>query len=161
MSFISDIHLILLQYLNMQLHFLQKGHLFMQTYLDQKRMLVDRLCLVGFAISDVDLQLCILHGLNIEYDSLVVSLNSRSEVVPFNELTGLLLTHEQRLQKHNISASGTSSTHAFPLTLASTTSVVPLQPQANLSSTSILGLSPSSDQPVMSEFNVFIASRGN
>jgi gag-polypeptide of LTR copia-type len=86
----------------MQIHSLQKGHLSMQTYLDQKRSIVDRLCLIGSPISDADLQLYILHGLRIEYDPLVVSLNSRSDVVPFNELTGLLLTHEQRLLKHSL-----------------------------------------------------------
>jgi hypothetical protein len=48
----------------------------MQSYLDQKRSLADRLGLIGSPMSDADLQLYILHGLNIDYDSLIVCLNS-------------------------------------------------------------------------------------
>jgi gag-polypeptide of LTR copia-type len=80
--------------LKMQIHSLQKGHLSMQSYLDQKRSLADKLRLIGSPVSDADLQLFILHGLSIDYDPLVVSLTSRSEAVSFNELTGLLLIHE-------------------------------------------------------------------
>jgi hypothetical protein len=117
----------------------------MQTYLDQKRSLADRLRLVGSAISDADLQLCILHGLNIEYDSLVVSLNSRPEVVSFNELTSL---YEQHLQKHNNSHICFSSLSC-------------IRHFCCLSSPSLLSPSPSSDQPLMAEFHAFLASRGN
>jgi gag-polypeptide of LTR copia-type len=83
----------------MQLHSLQKKHLSMQSYLDQKHSIVDRLRLVGSPISD-DLQLYIIHRLSTEYDSLIASLNSRSGAIPFNELVGLLLTHEQCLNKN-------------------------------------------------------------
>jgi gag-polypeptide of LTR copia-type len=51
--------------LNLQVQSLQKGHLSMQQYLDQKRSLVDRFRLIGSPISDADLQLFILHGLNV------------------------------------------------------------------------------------------------
>jgi hypothetical protein len=43
----------------------------MQSYLDHKRSLADRLRMIGSPISDADLQLFILHGLNIEYVSYV------------------------------------------------------------------------------------------
>jgi hypothetical protein len=72
----------------------------MQTYLDQKRSMTDQLHLIRSPTSDVDLQLYILHGLSIKYDSLIISLNYKSGAVPFNELAGLLLTHEQRIQRH-------------------------------------------------------------
>jgi hypothetical protein len=67
--------------LKLQLQSLQKGHLTMQAYLDKKRTLAYRLRQIGSPVSDADLQLFILHGLNIDYDSLVVSLTSRSDVV--------------------------------------------------------------------------------
>jgi hypothetical protein len=78
----------------LQIHSLQKGHLSMQQYLDQKCSLADRLLLIGSPVSIADLQLFILHGLSMDYDPLIVSLNFISSTVPFNELFGLLLTHE-------------------------------------------------------------------
>jgi gag-polypeptide of LTR copia-type len=81
--------------LKLQIHSLQKGHLSMQQYLDQKRSLADRLRLIGSPVSDTDFQLFILHGLSVDYNPLIVSLNSRSTPVPFNELSGMLLAHEQ------------------------------------------------------------------
>jgi gag-polypeptide of LTR copia-type len=90
--------------LKTQIHSLQKGHLSIQNYLDQKRSHADQLRLIKSPVTNADLQLFILHGLSIEYDSLMVSLNSRSDAVSFNELCGLLLTHEQVLQKHALLA---------------------------------------------------------
>jgi gag-polypeptide of LTR copia-type len=92
--------------LKLQIQSLQKGHLPMQQYLDQKRSLADRLSLIGSPVSAADLQLFILHGLNMDYDSLVVSITSRADPIPFNELSGLLLTHEQRLTKHALAVAG-------------------------------------------------------
>jgi gag-polypeptide of LTR copia-type len=146
--------------LKLQIQSLHKGHLTMQAYLDQKRSLADRLRLIGSPVSDEDLQLFILHGLGIDYDSLVVSLTSRPDVVPFNELAGLLLTHEQRLNKHALSAAG-SSTPSFPPSFNSSISASSGMPQAHLaSSTSILGSSPFSTDDLMTQFSTFLASRG-
>jgi gag-polypeptide of LTR copia-type len=103
--------------LKMQLHSLQKGHLSMQSYLDKKCSIVDRLRLVGSPISDDDLQLYILHGISLEYDSLIVSLNSKPGVVPFNELAGLLLAHKQRLSKHTLFSASSSSSLPIPASL--------------------------------------------
>jgi gag-polypeptide of LTR copia-type len=147
--------------LKMQIHSLQKGHLSMQNYLDQKRSLADKLRLIGSPVSDADLQLFILHGLSIDYDPLVVSLTSRSEAVSFNELTGLLLTHEQRLQKHSLAVTDTSSSSAFPPALTSATSAASSLPQANLVSQSILGPTPYSDKDFMHQFSAFLASRNS
>jgi hypothetical protein len=107
--------------LKLQLQSLQKGHLTMQAYLDQKRTLTDRLRQFGSLVSEADLQLFILHGLNIDYDSLVVSLTSRSDAVSFNDLAGFLLTHEQCLNKHAMAIAG-SSTPSFPASLSPSTS---------------------------------------
>jgi gag-polypeptide of LTR copia-type len=51
--------------LKMQIHSLQKGHLSMQAYFDQKRSLVDRLRMIGCPVSDADLQLFILMDLTL------------------------------------------------------------------------------------------------
>jgi gag-polypeptide of LTR copia-type len=136
----------------------------MQQYLNQKRSLADRLRLIGSPISDVDLQLFILHGLNIDYDSLVVSITSRADPIPFNELSGLLLTHEQRLTKHALAvASSTSS--PFPASLAPSTSASSNTPHAHLacttSSSSLLGPPPSPDNDLLSQFSAFVASKGS
>jgi Reverse transcriptase (RNA-dependent DNA polymerase)/gag-polypeptide of LTR copia-type/GAG-pre-integrase domain len=149
--------------LKMQIHSLQKGHLSMQAYLDQKRSLADRLRMIGCPVSDADLQLFILHGLSIEYDSLVVSLNSRSDAVSFNELCGLLLAHEQRLLKHALSIAPLQpSSPAFPASLASATSQQPVLSQAFLAApaSSVLG-SPSTDKDLMEQFSAFLSSRGS
>jgi hypothetical protein len=69
--------------LKLQIQSLQKGHLTMQAYLDQKESLADRLRLIGSLVSDADMQIFVLHGLSIEYDSLIVSLTSRSIGIKF------------------------------------------------------------------------------
>jgi gag-polypeptide of LTR copia-type len=143
----------------LQIHSLQKGHLSMQSYLDHKRSLADKLRLIGSPVSDADLQLFILHGFGIDYDSLVVSLTSQSEVVSFNELIGLLLTHEQRLQKHSLVVIGTPSSPAFPPNLVFATSAASPLPEANLVSQSILGPTLSTDNDLMHQFSAFLASR--
>jgi gag-polypeptide of LTR copia-type len=150
--------------LKMQIHSLQKGHLSMQAYLDQKRSLANRLRMIGCPVSDADLQLFILHGLSIDYNSLIVSLNSRSDVVPFNELCGLLLTHEQRLIKHTHSVANLEpSSPAFPVALASATSQQPAPSQAHLaaSTSSVLGEPHTSDKELMDQFSTFLSSRGS
>jgi gag-polypeptide of LTR copia-type len=125
----------------------------MQNYLDQKRSLADRLRLIGNPVYDADLQLFILHGLSVEYDSLVVSLNSKPNDVPFNELAELLLTHEQRLQQHALTASGVS--------ISSSLQSVQTFPQANLASS--LSTSDLSSQyaDLMTQFQAFLASKSN
>jgi gag-polypeptide of LTR copia-type len=147
--------------LKMQIHSLQKGHLTMQSYLDQKRSLADRLRLIGSPVSDADLQLFILHGLSIEYDYLVVSLNARCDAVPFNELCGLLLTHEQRLNKYANPIPGVSS--VFPSALASATSQLHSLPQAHTvsSTSSVLGALPLSEHDLMAQFSAFLSSKGS
>jgi gag-polypeptide of LTR copia-type len=140
--------------LKLQLQSLQKGHLKMQAYLDKKRTLADRLRQIGSPVSDADLQLFILHGLNIEYDSLVVSLTSSSDAVYFNNFVGLLLTHEQHLNKHAMAVAG-SSTPSFPASLSSSTST------SAFSSTSQANFAVSSVDPAfMEQLSAFLASKG-
>jgi hypothetical protein len=106
----------------------------MQSYVDQKRSIADRLRLIGSPVSNEDLQLFILHGLNVEYDSLIVSLNSKPGVIPFNEFAGLLLIHEQRLLKHALTSASVPSSVSIPSSLTPASNL----PQANLASSGCL-----------------------
>jgi GAG-pre-integrase domain len=90
--------------------------------------------------------------LSIEYDSLIVSLNSKSEAVPFNELAGLLLTHEQRIQKHALINATTSSA-----SIPSNISPLHAMPQANLVAST--DRSSLSDGALFSQFQAFLASK--
>jgi hypothetical protein len=139
----------------------------MQSYIDQKRSIADKLRLIGSPISDADLQMFIFHGLNMDYDSLGISLTSRSAPVPFNELTNLILTYEQHLHKHALSNAG-SSPSTFPATLTSSTSAFSAIPQANIVSSfqnlssappSLLSPPPSTTD-LMNQFNAFLTSKG-
>jgi hypothetical protein len=84
-----------------------------------------------------------------DYDSLVVSLNSHSSVVSFNELSSLLLTHEQRIHKHALSTTDFVSTSVFPINLVSITSAASASPQANLASSFIFRPSSSTNDDLM------------
>jgi hypothetical protein len=90
--------------------------------LDKKRYLADQLRLVGSSISNVDLQLCILYGLKIEYDYFVTL-----SILDL-KLSHLFLTHEQQLQKQALTI-GTSSSPYFLLNLTAATSIAPILPQ--------------------------------
>jgi hypothetical protein len=152
--------------LKLQLQSLQKGHLTIQSYIDHKCSIADKLRLIGSPIFDVDLQMFILHGLNMDYDSLIVSLTSRSAPVPFKGLTCLLLTHEQHLHKYALTTAE-SCPSPFPTTLTSSTSAFPATPQANITSSfqylssvpSLLGPPPSTTD-LMNQFNAFLTSKG-
>jgi gag-polypeptide of LTR copia-type len=145
--------------LKMQLHSLQKGHMSMQSYLDQKHSLADQLRLMGSSVSDEDLQLYILHGLNIDFDPLIVSLTSRSNAVSFNELSSLLLTHEQRLQKYALTIAGASSTSLLPAALQSTISET--LPHANLASSSHQDPLNLHNSDILTQFTAFLSSKGS
>jgi hypothetical protein len=152
--------------LKLQLQSLQKGHLTMQSYIDHKCSIADKLRLIGSPVFNADLQMFILHGLNMNYDSLVISLTFRSAPVPFKGLTYLLLTHEQRLHKYAL-ATAESCPSPFPATLTFSTSAFPATPQANIASSfqylssapSLLGPPPSTTD-LMNQFNAFLTSKG-
>jgi hypothetical protein len=117
--------------------------------------------MIGYPIFDVVLQLFILHGLSIDYDSLIVFLNSRSNVVPFNELCELLLTHEQRLLKYTHSVANLQPYFpSFPAALASATSQQLVSSQTHLatSTSSIFGQPPTTDKEFMDQFSAFLSS---
>jgi hypothetical protein len=127
-------------------------HLSMQDYLDQKRSLTDRLRLIGSPVSNEDLQLFILHGLNVEYDPLIISLNSKPTVVSFNELAGILLTREQCLQKNVVTSAVIPSSVSIP------SSLTPSQmPQANIAVDNLSSTITEAD--LFSQFQAFLASK--
>jgi hypothetical protein len=91
--------------------------------------------MVGSPVSNDDLQLFILHRLNVEYDFLIVSLNSKPSALPFNELASLLLAHEQGVQKNAL------TTTAMPFPVSIPNSLTPVQ---NMSQTNLASTNPSS-----------------
>jgi hypothetical protein len=117
---------------------------------------------IGFVSLDLlfsaeDLQLYIFHGLSIDYDSLIVSLNSKAGDVPFNELAGLLLTHEQRIQKHALTTAAVPSSVSIPASLTPIHSI----PQVNLVTSPFTSdSSVSSDDTLFTQFQAFLASKG-
>jgi hypothetical protein len=129
----------------------------MQSYIDQKRSIADRLRLIGSPVSEAGLQLYILHGLGIEYDSLIVFLNFKSDALPFNELASLLLTHEQRIQKHALASASMPSSVSIPASLTSSQAI----PQANLAASTLNSeLSAPFDELLLHQFQAFLASKG-
>jgi gag-polypeptide of LTR copia-type len=61
------------------------------------RHITDQLAAVGEPVSDPDLLRYILNGLGYEFNSFVVALTTRSDVVSLEEHHGFLLTHESIL----------------------------------------------------------------
>jgi GAG-pre-integrase domain len=124
----------------------------MQDYLDKKWSLADWLRLIGSPVSNEDLQLFILHGLNVEYDPLIVSQNSKPTVVPFNELAGILLTHEQRLQKNVVTSAVIPSSVSIPVSLTYSQ-----MPQAHIAVDNLSSAITEAD--LFSQFQAFLASK--
>uniref|UniRef100_A0A5K0XZS8 CCHC-type domain-containing protein n=1 Tax=Nymphaea colorata TaxID=210225 RepID=A0A5K0XZS8_9MAGN len=85
--------------LRKELHFIQKGNMDMQTYLERIKFLADTLSAAGLDTTDGDLVQITMNGLPIEYESFVtlISTNSSNASITFSELFDLLLTQEKRL----------------------------------------------------------------
>uniref|UniRef100_A0A803Q3J9 Integrase catalytic domain-containing protein n=1 Tax=Cannabis sativa TaxID=3483 RepID=A0A803Q3J9_CANSA len=77
----------------------KKGSSTVDDYILKMKGYADHLAAAGQAISDEDLALYILGGLGSEYESIVVSLTSRSEPLTLQELQFMLHSHEVRLQQ--------------------------------------------------------------
>jgi gag-polypeptide of LTR copia-type/GAG-pre-integrase domain len=74
-------------------------------YFEQMRHIDDQLAAIGEPIGDADLVRYILNELGSEFNSFVVALTTRSDVVSLEELHGFLLTHESLLlSQHQLSS---------------------------------------------------------
>ncbi len=69
-------------------------------YFQKMRSLSDNLAVVGQPISSNALITCIFAGLGQKYDPFVTFVQTRVDPLSLDELYGLLLTHEQRLEQH-------------------------------------------------------------
>ncbi|OMO79651.1 hypothetical protein CCACVL1_13538 [Corchorus capsularis] len=88
--------------LRLELQTTKKKNLSISDYLQKLKTVVDNLAIADHPVSDQDLILQILAGLGPEYDSLVVSVSTRSETVTMDDLHSLLLGYEYRLEQHTL-----------------------------------------------------------
>jgi hypothetical protein len=90
--------------------------------------------------------------LHVDYDLLIVSLNFKPTTIPFNELAEILLTHEQRLQKNDVTSAVIPSSVSIP------SSLTPSQmPQANIAVDNLSSAITEAD--LFSQFQAFLASK--
>jgi gag-polypeptide of LTR copia-type len=78
-------------------------------YFERMRNIVDQLAAIRESITDPDLIRYILNGLGSEYNSFVVALTTRSDLVSLEDLHGFFLSHELLLlSQHQLSSSSDS-----------------------------------------------------
>ncbi|PON92317.1 hypothetical protein TorRG33x02_119460, partial [Trema orientale] len=80
---------------------LKKGGLSMREYLVKMKTYANILASVGHIVTEEDQILYILIGLSSDYYSLVVSVTSRVEPYRLQDVTALLLAHENRLEQQH------------------------------------------------------------
>ena len=84
--------------LRLQLQTTKKGSSTITEYLQRMKSIADNLAAAAQRVSDTDLVLYILGGLGPEYEAFIVSVTTRSDTISLDDLTGMLLTHEYRLE---------------------------------------------------------------
>lgn len=77
---------------------IKKGSLTMKEYISKVKSV--HLTLVGYVTSDTYHMEAILNGLPADYDTFIVSLNSKSQAYTIEDIESLLLAHEARIEKH-------------------------------------------------------------
>jgi len=89
-----------IMYLKSEFHSTQRGDMKMEQYLGKMTNLADKLKLAGSPISNSDLTIQILNGLDSDYNSVVVKLSDEIDI-SWVELQTQLLTFESRLEQLN------------------------------------------------------------
>ncbi|CAM8945721.1 unnamed protein product [Rhodiola kirilowii] len=92
-------------HLRQQLQTLTKGSLSVLEYFEKKRAIVDSLSECMCDISDADFVAYLLYGLGSQYGAFRSALSMRTEPLSSDELLGLLLQEEQRLEEETMSLS--------------------------------------------------------
>ena len=91
-----------------ELSTLKNGEKSIAEFVNHAKSLAVSLIVAGCSVDNDDLVLSILNGLSSEFDPIVATITSRVSPVCYDELVGLLLSHEQRLLRNqpkiNISA---------------------------------------------------------
>ncbi|GFP98119.1 hypothetical protein PHJA_001956000 [Phtheirospermum japonicum] len=88
-------------HLKQQLQTLSKGSMSILEYVEKKRAISDSLAECLTTVSDEDFVSFLLFGLGFDYGAFMTALSIRVEPVTSNELLGLLLREEQRLEDEN------------------------------------------------------------
>lgn len=91
-------------YLRAQIQTIRKGSMNFHEYYTKMKSTMDALRASGNNMSDDDFALCLLAGLGSEYDSIITTINVRSENTTLSDAYGMLLSHENRIEyQHSIS----------------------------------------------------------
>lgn len=96
----------------------KKGSSSINEHLLKIKNITDPLASVGHPVSSSDHIDAILNGLPEEYDTFVISINSRSESYVVEEIESLFLAQEERIEKHtkeldSYSGSANLATHGL------------------------------------------------
>lgn len=81
-----------------RLQSMEKGSLSILEYVEQKRSMADNLASIANPVSEDDLVNYILHRLGEDYSSFHTSINTRAEPILVDELLGMLLQEEEKLE---------------------------------------------------------------
>lgn len=78
----------------------QERSLSINDFLSKIKNVIDRLASVGHVVNPSDHIEAIFNGLSVEYDTFIVSVDSRPEEYSVDEIESLLLAQETRIEKH-------------------------------------------------------------
>ncbi|KAL5746231.1 hypothetical protein ACOSP7_027377 [Xanthoceras sorbifolium] len=92
---------------------LKKGSLTISDYILKMRSYADHLLSAGHFVSDQDVIMNVLHGLGLEYDSVIVHITSRQDEITLSEAKYLLMTQEQRLEQYHSSIDLSQATENY------------------------------------------------
>ncbi|KAL6338621.1 hypothetical protein AAG906_021336 [Vitis piasezkii] len=87
--------------INPELHNTKKDDLSVNDYLLKIKSLIDQLASVGYVVTTKDHIDAIFDGLSFEYDTFVVTVNSRNDLYTVAEIESLLLAQENKMEKHS------------------------------------------------------------
>ncbi|KAL6312925.1 hypothetical protein AAG906_030885 [Vitis piasezkii] len=79
----------------------KKGDLSVNDYLLKIKSLIDRLASIGYVVTTKDHIDAIFDGLSYEYNTFVVSVNSRNDLYTVAKIESLLLAQENKIEKHS------------------------------------------------------------
>ena len=82
-------------------HNTKKDDLSVNDYLLKIKSLIAQLAFVGYVVTTKDHIYAIFDGLSFEYDTFVVTVNSRNDLYTVAEIVSLLLAQENKMEKHS------------------------------------------------------------
>ena len=82
-----------------QLQNLRKDNASMRDYLSKAKTICDQLACAGHKVADTEQILCILSGLDDEYEAVVAIISSNEKLPSLQSVQSMLLAHEGRLEQ--------------------------------------------------------------